>query len=71
MVENNKNVDVDPVETQEWIDALDAVLEREGDHRGHFLLEQLIDYARRSGAHIPFNPNTAYLNTILPQKERA
>jgi len=61
--------DPDTLETQEWLDALDAVLEREGPERAHYLLEKLIDQARRSGAYIPFSPNTAYINTIPPQLE--
>ncbi|MCP1632582.1 pyruvate dehydrogenase (acetyl-transferring), homodimeric type [Kerstersia gyiorum] len=56
--------DIDSLETQEWLDALAAVLEQEGPERAHFLIERLIDQARRSGAHIPFSPNTAYVNTI-------
>ena len=56
--------DPDPQETQEWIDALDSVLENEGTERAHYLLEKLIDKARRSGTHLPFSANTAYLNTI-------
>ncbi len=63
--------DIDPQETQEWLDALDGVLEQEGIHRAHFLLERLIDKARRSGAHLPYSANTAYLNTIpVQQQER-
>ncbi|HUQ76771.1 MAG TPA: pyruvate dehydrogenase (acetyl-transferring), homodimeric type, partial [Burkholderiales bacterium] len=61
--------DPDALETQEWLDALEAVLEREGPDRAHFLLERLIDKARRSGAHIPYSPNTAYINTIPPHME--
>jgi len=57
------------LETQEWLDALEAVLDREGPERAHELLERLIDLARRSGAHIPFSPNTAYVNTIAPGME--
>jgi pyruvate dehydrogenase E1 component len=56
--------DSDTLETQEWLDALEAVLEREGPDRAHYLLEKLVDKARRSGAYIPFSLNTAYLNTI-------
>ncbi|MFA5488464.1 MAG: pyruvate dehydrogenase (acetyl-transferring), homodimeric type [Candidimonas sp.] len=59
------------LETQEWLDALDAVLDREGPERAHYLLERLVDLARRSGAHIPFSPNTAYVNTIPPGLEPA
>src|SRR5712692_5960879 len=56
--------DPDALETQEWLDALAAVLEREGPERAHYLLEKLVEKARRSGAYIPFSLNTAYLNTI-------
>ncbi|MCL4472190.1 MAG: pyruvate dehydrogenase (acetyl-transferring), homodimeric type, partial [Gammaproteobacteria bacterium] len=61
--------DIDQQETQEWLEALDAVLEREGAERAHFLLEKLTEKARRSGAHLPFSANTAYLNTIPVQQE--
>ena len=61
--------DVDPQETQEWLDALDGVIRAEGVDRAHFLLEQLVDKARRSGAYLPFSLNTAYLNTIPPGRE--
>src|SRR3954466_8492645 len=63
------NPDIDPQETQEWLEALDGVLKNEGTQRAHFLLEQLVDKARRSGAYIPFSANTAYINTIPPQLE--
>ncbi len=62
--------DIDPLETQEWLDALKAVIENEGVERAHFLLEQLIDDARRSGANLPFTNNTAYLNTIPTHLEQ-
>jgi len=61
--------DVDPQETQEWLDALEAVVEAEGVERAHYLLERLIEKSRRSGANIPHSPNTAYINTIPHQLE--
>ncbi len=61
--------DPDPLETHEWLDALEAVIDREGPERAHFLLEQMIDMARRSGAYLPFSANTAYVNTIPPHLE--
>ncbi|HKB74777.1 MAG TPA: pyruvate dehydrogenase (acetyl-transferring), homodimeric type, partial [Burkholderiales bacterium] len=61
--------DPDALETQEWLDALESVLEREGPERAHYLLEKLVDKARRSGAYIPFSLNTAYLNTIPAHME--
>ncbi|HIA45327.1 MAG TPA: pyruvate dehydrogenase (acetyl-transferring), homodimeric type [Methylococcaceae bacterium] len=56
--------DVDPIETQEWIDSLKVVLEKEGHERAHFLIEQLVEVTRHSGWDIPFSANTAYVNTI-------
>ncbi len=61
--------DLDPEETREWMEALQSVLEREGPDRANFLLEQLVNEARRAGAYIPYNANTAYLNTIPPDRE--
>src|SRR5215212_6257483 len=66
---NDIRPDVDPQETQEWLEALESVLEREGPDRAHFLLERLVEKARRSGAYIPFNATTAYVNTIPPARE--
>ncbi|QNB06656.1 pyruvate dehydrogenase (acetyl-transferring), homodimeric type [Herbaspirillum frisingense] len=56
--------DPDVMETQEWLDALEAVIEKEGPDRAHYLMERMVDLARRRGAHIPFSSNTAYVNTI-------
>ncbi|HEX6793701.1 MAG TPA: pyruvate dehydrogenase (acetyl-transferring), homodimeric type [Casimicrobiaceae bacterium] len=61
--------DIDPQETREWLDALDGVLATQGPDRAHFLIEQLIDKARRSGAYLPFSANTAYINTIPPERQ--
>ena len=56
--------DPDAIETKEWLDALEAVIEHEGTERAHYLMERLVDLARRRGAHVPFSSNTAYVNTI-------
>jgi len=64
------NSDLDPTETREWIEALEAVVETEGIERAHYLLECLIDKARRSGADLPYSANTSYLNTIPPHREQ-
>jgi pyruvate dehydrogenase E1 component len=61
--------DKDPQETQEWLDALDAVIDIEGVERSHYLLEKLIDHARRSGVNLPYSARTAYINTIPPHRE--
>ena len=56
--------DIDPMETGEWVESIDSVLSAHGPERAHFLLNRMIDHARRSGAYLPYTPNTAYLNTI-------
>jgi pyruvate dehydrogenase E1 component len=57
-------IDPDVMETKEWLDALESVIENEGPERAHYLMERMVDLARRRGAHIPFSSNTAYVNTI-------
>ena len=61
--------DADPQETREWLDALDGVIKAEGPDRAHFLLEPLIDQARRAGANLPFSATTAYINTIPVEQQ--
>ncbi|MBS0462758.1 MAG: pyruvate dehydrogenase (acetyl-transferring), homodimeric type [Proteobacteria bacterium] len=63
------NPDIDPVETGEWLDSLNAVIRADGADRAHFLLDRLADEARGAGAQIPISPTTAYVNTIPPQME--
>ncbi|MBA6336947.1 MULTISPECIES: pyruvate dehydrogenase (acetyl-transferring), homodimeric type [unclassified Colwellia] len=62
-------IDLDSLETQEWLESMDSILENEGPDRAHFILEKLIDRARRSGTHLPFEAKTAYVNTIPPGQE--
>ncbi len=71
MTEPPKLSDIDPVETREWLESIDSVLKTEGPLRAHFLLERLIDHARRGGAYLPFTANTAYVNSIPPGREPA
>ncbi|MBV8525707.1 MAG: pyruvate dehydrogenase (acetyl-transferring), homodimeric type [Acetobacteraceae bacterium] len=61
--------DQDPMETQEWREALDSVLAFEGPERAYHLLEELVSEARRYGAPVPYSANTPYLNTIPPHQE--
>lgn len=70
MKEANHKIDVDNQETQEWLEALTAVIAEEGPERAHFLIEQLIDLNRRSGGHLPYEATTAYLNTIPTNQEK-
>ena len=69
MTEPPKLEDLDPVETREWLESIDSVLKIHGPERAHYLLERLIDYTRRSGAYLPFKPNTAYVNSIPAGRE--
>ena len=64
-----KHQDIDPQETQEWIESIEDALEEHGYERTRFLLETLIDYAQSKGARLPFNTSTPFLNTILPSQE--
>jgi len=61
--------DLDPVETQEWLEALNAVIEHDGAQRAHQLLERMVETTRRAGAQLPFQPTTEYINTIPPHLE--
>ncbi|MFC3550456.1 pyruvate dehydrogenase (acetyl-transferring), homodimeric type [Lysobacter cavernae] len=56
--------DPDPTETREWIESVQAVIEREGAQRAHQLLEGMVEVTRRAGAHLPFQSTTDYINTI-------
>src|ERR1700753_1320366 len=69
MTEPPKLEDLDPVETQEWLGSIAPGVETHGAARAHFILERLIDYTRRSGAYLPFKPNTAYVNSIPTGRE--
>ena len=64
-----KNVDADPIETQEWLDALATVIQEEGIERAQFLLDHLYLKAREEGIDLPATRNTAYVNTIPTDKE--
>src|ERR671924_634605 len=61
--------DLDPQETREWLEALDAVVANDGVQRAQQLVESVIDRARRVGAPPPDQGPTPYVNTIPPQLE--
>ena len=69
MTEFSRFDDIDPTETREWLESIDSVLGEHGPERAHFLLNKMIDFARRSGAYLPYSPNTAYLNTIATGRQ--
>ena len=61
--------DNDAQETSEWLDALRSVHQHRGPERVNFLLGKLLEEAKRQGAYLPTSLNTAYCNTIPPEKE--
>ena len=61
--------DPDPSETREWVESIEAILERGGPPRAHYLLERMVDQTRRAGGMLPFEPTTEYINTIPPERE--
>ncbi|GHG60924.1 pyruvate dehydrogenase E1 component [Alishewanella longhuensis] len=64
-------VDIDALETKEWLEALESVVRAEGVERAQFLLEQVLEQARLEGVDMPTGVTTNYINTIPPQQEPA
>ena len=61
--------DVDPDETQEWIESLDALVEQAGPERARFVLYKLLKRARMLQVGLPPLTQTRYINTISPEQE--
>jgi pyruvate dehydrogenase E1 component len=61
--------DLNPQETQEWLESLDQVIDDGGPERARYLLQQLAAHARSSGAELPIHLNTPYVNTIRVEDE--
>jgi len=61
--------DIDPIETYEWIDSLNSVIENDGSSRASYLLNKVIDQAYKSGLVLPDTRTTPYINTIPPEAE--
>jgi len=58
------NTDIDPVESQEWQEAISDVIEKDGANRAHYLLDKAVQQARAAGATLPFSATTPYQNSI-------
>jgi pyruvate dehydrogenase E1 component len=69
VIQVTKRGDIDPLETQDWLESLSAVISKDGNQRAHFLIKELINKAYREGANIPYTQNTPYINTIPPEAE--
>ena len=61
--------DIDPIETNEWIESLNSVIENDGSSRASYLLNKVIDQAYKSGLVLPDTRTTSYINTIPPEAE--
>ncbi len=61
--------DIDPSETREWIESLDAAIESDGRQRARFLMLKLLERARERQVGVPALRSTDYINTIPPERE--
>ena len=61
--------DIDPVETEEWLDSLEAVVDQRGRSRAQYLMARLTERARRLAVGTPASISTPYVNTIPPENE--
>jgi len=61
--------DIDPIETNEWIDSLNSVIENDGSSRASYLLNKVINQAYKSGLVLPDTRTTPYINTIPPEAQ--
>jgi pyruvate dehydrogenase E1 component len=61
--------DIDPDETQEWLESLDAVVENGGRHRARYLMLAMLQRARERQVGVPSLRSTDYINTIPPEAE--
>lgn len=64
------NNDIDPIETREWLEALQAVLVNDGNERASFLLQEMIKKANTEGVKLGSTVRTPYRNTIKPHEEK-
>lgn len=56
--------DDDPIETSEWLDALESLIENEGVDRAKYILERLSERASRDGTELPYSITTPFRNSI-------
>ena len=64
-----KDGDIDPIETNEWLESLSSVLENDGKERAQYLIKQLIEYSYKKGSDLILSRNTPYINTIKPEEQ--
>jgi len=61
--------DIDPGETQEWLDSLDSIVDAHGKPRARFLMSKLLERARELQVGVPATVSTPYINTIPAERE--
>ncbi|MDQ4035371.1 MAG: pyruvate dehydrogenase (acetyl-transferring), homodimeric type, partial [Chloroflexota bacterium] len=61
--------DIDPVETQEWIESLDGLVQAAGPERARYVIFKLLKRARQLQVGLPTLTQTRYINTISPEQE--
>ena len=68
---NNKNneMSIEKLETREWLESLEYILQSGGPERVRQLLHDLDTYAHEAGVELPFTANTPYINTIPKHKQ--
>ena len=67
----NQTTDIDPAETQEWLESLKYVIKSKGPERAKYLLNALEDIAKIQGVEVDLKANTPYINSIAPEQQPA
>lgn len=68
-IKNKELSKLEAIETQEWLDSLDHILQQGGPGRVRRLLRQLQIHAQEAGVKLPFTANTPYINTIPAEEQ--
>ncbi|MGP1929871.1 MAG: pyruvate dehydrogenase (acetyl-transferring), homodimeric type [Arsenophonus sp. ER-BJ3-MAG3] len=62
--------DIDPIETRDWLQAIESVIRKDSVDRAQYLINQVLHQARKSGVNIIVNSvNSDYINTISVEDE--
>ena len=61
--------DIDPEETNEWVESLDGVIDERGAKRARYVMLRLLERARERQVGVPPLTSTDYINTIPPEDE--
>ena len=67
--ESENRTDIDPLESEEWVEAINSVMETDGVERAQYILQRLSARVTETGAQLPYAINTPYRNTIPTSKE--